>query len=112
MDNTYAGSFKSSQAFAGYIRNVSYEYAIVSQADEVVIELDSILALLGKAQLASFVTSATDSITQAQAVITEVGFASTNFGLGASDVIGQTYSGNAFDLVNDLVITEMGFLFE
>lgn len=113
VDNTYTGSFKSSQAFAGYIRNVSYEYAIVSQADEVVIELDSILAWLGKAQLASFVTTAKESMSQAQDVITEVGFASTRFGgLGASNVIGQTYSGNAFDLVNDLIITEMGFLFE
>lgn len=112
VDNTYAGAFKASQAFAGYIRNVSYEYAIVSQADEIVIELDCALAWLGKEQLTSFVTSATDSITQAQAVIAEVGFGSTNFGLGASDVIGQTYSGNAFDLVNDLIITEMGFLFD
>ncbi len=112
VDNTYTGAFKASQTFAGYIRNVSYEYAIVSQADEVLIELDDVFSWLGKDQLTSFVTTAKDSISQAQDVIAEVGFASVSFGNGGSDVIGQTYSGNAFDLVNDLIITEMGFLFD
>lgn len=97
--------------FGGYIQDVQYEYAILAAEDQCVITVEGVMSLLGRKELTAFPTTLSASINQANEICTEVGVTSSSIaGGGRSLCTTQTYTGNAFDLVNELILTESGFM--
>lgn len=100
--------------FVGYIKDVQYEYGILSAEDTCTITVEGVMSLLGRRTLNAYTTTNTRTISQAGEICDEVGIGwfSVDSSNGRSVVTTQTYSGNAFDLVNELILTESGFMNE
>lgn len=92
-------------AFWGRIRNVKIDYGMVPNEDRVTIECEGLQADWGRAQLNSFVIAQDKTDKQVLDVATEVGLTVFQFG-GRSTASGQTYTGNAFSVINDITRTE------
>lgn len=107
----FADSDYAYPTFGGFVRDISYQYGIISNEDEAQIDVEGVISLLGRKTLTSFTTTATKSLNQVDQVCDEVGITTYN-DAGKSTVQTQTYSGNALDLVNTLIATEAGFMNE
>lgn len=92
-------------AFWGNIRDVKINYGYVTNEDRVTISCEGIQADWGRAQLNSF--SLAQKLTEDQVfdVGTEVGLPIAPF-FGRSIASAQTYTGNAFALINTITRTE------
>lgn len=113
-DFVYLDQSQNSDAtFAGYIQDVQYEYAIVAAEDQCVVTIEGVMSFLGRRELTAFTTTETRTINQSVEICTEVGVSSlSTAGGGRSLCTTQTYTGNALDLVNELIVTESGFMNE
>ena len=99
--------------FAGFIQDVQFEYAIIAAEDRCTVTVEGVMSLLGRRELTAYTTTETRTINQAGQIADEVGiFWQSVAGGGRSSCITQTYTGNAFDLVNELIVTESGFMNE
>lgn len=96
----------------GYVRNVNYRYGIISSMDEATIEIESLLSRVASYELVNFLPSSTNSLGQIAEVMTEANVSFSTIDVGRSQVQTLTSNANAMDLVNQLIQTEMGFLFE
>jgi hypothetical protein len=92
-------------AFWGRIRNVKIDYGMVPNEDRVTIECEGLQADWGRAQLNSFAIAQDRTDEQVLDVATEVGLTVAQTG-GRSIASGQTYTGNAFAVINDITRTE------
>ena len=97
-------------SFVGRIRDVRIDYGMVTNEDRVTIECEGLAADLGRAQLNAAVLTQDDTISQYATVAGLAGMPAGGSGDGQSIASGQTYTGNAFSLINDLVRTEEGRL--
>jgi hypothetical protein len=101
----YAVGVDEFAAFWGNIRDVQIDYGYVANEDRVTISCEGIQADWGRAQLNSF--ALTEKLTEDQ--VFDVGYA---VGLpiapfnGRSIASAQTYTGNAFGLINTITRTE------
>lgn len=95
-------------AFVGRIRDVKIDYGIVPNEDRVTIECEGLQADLGRAQINSRTYAQDDTISMFTTVAGDVGMPAGGSGAGSSIASGQTYTGNAMALVNDLIRTEEG----
>lgn len=96
--------------FIGNIRDVQINYGKVPNDDVVTITGEGIQADWGRAQLNSFTLTQDLTDEQVLDVATEVGLGVAQFG-GMSTASGQTFTGNALDVVNQLVRTEEARIF-
>jgi hypothetical protein len=91
--------------FIGTIRDVQINYGKIPSEDVVTITGEGIQADWGRAQLNSFAIAQDLTDEQVLDIATAVGLSIAQFG-GMSTASGQTYTGNALDLINKLVRTE------
>ncbi len=96
----------------GFVRNVNYRYGIISSMDEATIEIESLLSRVASYELVNFLPTSTNSLGQIAEVMTEANVSFSTIDVGRSTVQTLTSNQNALDLVNQLIQTEMGFLFE
>jgi hypothetical protein len=92
-------------AFWGSIRDVKIDYGIVPNEDRVTIYCDGIQADWGRAQLNSYALAQDLTEDQVFQVGTTVGLPIAAF-TGRSIGSAQTYTGNAFNLINTITRTE------
>ena len=92
-------------AFWGSIRDVKINYGYVPNEDRVTITCEGIQADWGRAQLNSFALAEKTTELQVGDVGTQVGLSVGAFN-GRSIASAQTYTGNAFSLVNLITRTE------
>jgi hypothetical protein len=97
-------------AFWGRVRDVKIDYGIVPNDDRVTIECEGIQADWGRAQLNNY--ALTQAVTDAQVsqVGTTVGLSIAPF-TGRSIGSAQTYTGNAYNLINTITRTEEARMF-
>jgi len=91
--------------FWGNIRDVDIQYGFVDNMDSVTISCEGLQANWGRAQLNSFALVQDTTDDQVLQIGTQVGLNVAQFG-GRSIASAQTYTGNAFDIVNTLTRTE------
>lgn len=91
--------------FIGRIRDVSISYGKVTNEDRVTISCEGIQADWGRAQLTNYSLAQNLTDTQVLNVGATVGL-STVQNFGRSTGSAQTYTGNAFELVNTITRTE------
>jgi len=96
--------------FIGRIRDVRIDYGFVTNADIATIECEGLQADWGRAQLNSKVLTQKLTGEQALDVAITAGLSFSSF-YSRSTASGQTYTGNAWELLNDLVRTEEARLF-
>lgn len=94
--------------FVGRIRDVKIDYGMVPNEDQVTIECEGLQADLGRTQLNSRTLNQDDTISQYATVAGWAGMPAGGSGGGRSIASGQTYTGNAMALINDIVRTEEG----
>jgi hypothetical protein len=91
--------------FWGNIRDVDIQYGLVDNMDSVTISCEGLQANWGRAQLNAFSLPEVDSSYQLALTEVEVGLNFAAF-FGRSICSAQTFTGNAFDLVNTITRTE------
>lgn len=91
--------------FIGRIRDVSISYGKVTNEDRVTISCEGIQADWGRAQLTNYALAQNLTDTQVLNVGATVGL-STVQNFGRSTGSAQTYTGNAFELINTITRTE------
>jgi hypothetical protein len=91
--------------FWGNIRDVDIDYGFVDNMDTVTISCEGLQANWGRAQLNAFSLPEVDSSYQLALTEAEVGLNIASF-YGRSTCSAQTFTGNAFDLVNTITRTE------
>ena len=91
--------------FWGNIRDVDIDYGFVDNMDTVTISCEGLQANWGRAQLNAFSLPEVDSAYQLALTEVEVGLDIAAF-FGRSICSAQTFTGNAFDLVNTITRTE------
>lgn len=96
--------------FWGNIRDVDIEYGFVDNMDSVTISCEGLQADWGRAQLNSFVLAQDTTDEQVLQIGTQVGLNVAQF-FGRSIASAQTFTGNAFDIVNTLTRTEEARMF-
>lgn len=96
--------------FIGRIRDVKIDYGFVSNEDVATIECEGLQADWGRAQLNNLVLAQKLTGDQGLDVATVAGLSYSSFD-SRSTAAAQTYTGNAWALLNDLVRTEEGRLF-
>jgi hypothetical protein len=104
-------SYGDAYGYGGHITDISINYGMVENADEALITFEGPLSDFGRFQLNAEVIAQDISTTQ----VGVVGTAASTTGLvvgGSSTCSAQTYTGNALNLVSELMVTEMGRLSE
>ena len=96
--------------FIGNIRDVQINYGKVPNEDQVTIIGEGIQADWGRAQLNAFAITQDKTDEQVLDIATQVGLDVAQFG-GMSTASAQTYTGNALNIVNQLVRTEEARIF-
>lgn len=112
MGNPIRLKYKSQLTWYGSITDVSVEYGIVDEQDYITVAAEGILAKFGRAYITGLSLSSTSIATQLSALATEVGVTINTFGTMGSLASTQTYTGNALDLLNLLMLTEYGHIYE
>lgn len=107
----YARGTSGPIAFGGLIKDVRIEYGIIPALDTATIECEGILARLGRRQLNSFALTQKLTGSQVADLLTQINVL-YQYQFGSSIASGQTYTGNALDLLNELTLTEVGRIIE
>jgi len=97
-------------AFWGRIRDVKIEYGMVTNLDKVTISCEGIQADWGRAQLTNYALAQDTTDNQVLQVANTTGLSIGQFN-GRSIGSAQTYTGNAFALINDITRTEEARMF-
>lgn len=100
--------------FAGTVKDIATTYGNVSNMDYVTIQCEGWLSRWGRKQFTSRSIAQAGTLTQLSTLRTALGWTAWNDfnGSGRSTASAQTYQGNGLDLVNELLATEMGYVFE
>jgi hypothetical protein len=100
--------------FGGWIKDVQIQYGIVPNLDVAVITCEGPLSRWGRRQFNNRSIAQAKTLTQLSTLATATGLnasTSTN-GTGLSTASAQTYSGNGLDLLNEVMMTEVGHVSE
>ena len=100
--------------FGGFIKDVQIEYGIVSNLDTAIITCEGPLSRWGRRQFNNRSLAQAKTLTQLSTLATATGLnasTSTN-GTGLSTASAQTYTGNGLDLLNEVIMTEIGHVSE
>lgn len=99
--------------FMGTVKDVQVDYGIKTTMDYVTIYLEGALARWGRRQFNSRSIAQDNTLDQIDTLATAIGFGSfTQASGGLSIASAQTYTGNGLDLINQIMLTEMGHLGE
>lgn len=99
--------------FTGTIKDIQVEYGIITNLDYTTILVEGVLARWGRRQLNSRAIAQAQTMNQISTLASAIGFSSfTTASGGLSIASAQTYTGNALDLINQIVSTEMGHINE
>lgn len=99
--------------YMGTIKDIQVEYGIVTNLDYTTIVLEGTLARWGRRQFNSRAIAQANTLNQIDTLATAIGFGSfTTASGGLSIAAAQTYTGNGLDLINQIMLTEMGHLGE
>lgn len=112
MGNPIRLKYKAQLTWVGTITDVSVEYGIVQNADYITVAAEGILAKFGRAYVTGLSLSSSSISTQLAALAAEVGVTIDIFGTMGSLASTQTYTGNALDLLNLLMLTEYGHIYQ
>jgi len=102
------------RAWVGRIVDIKINYGQVANMDEAVITCEGVLGSIGRNQLNSFALTQAFCITQAALVAIDcnVEYATVGSTTLASIASAQTYTGNALNLMSELMLTEVGRIAE